>query len=211
MKNNYISKVFQWLFLGLIITFGLGYYMSTNESTLLFAYEHYIMFIILELGCGFGLTFFINKLSDGLTKIFYILFAGLTGVTFGSIFIIYEMSSIMWVVLATAIIFGVFGFIGKSIKKDLTGFGTFLLIALLSMLVLTFLNMFILKEALDLTIALVSVVIFAGYITFDINRIVKMSDFNPDEKYAVYGAFQLYLDIINIIIDLLRIFGNRRD
>ena len=87
----------------------------------------------------------------------------------------------------------------------------FLTIALLGMIVLSIINIFVLNEALDMTVTFVSILIFSGYIIFDINHIIKMSDAQLEEKYAIFGAFQLYLDIINIIIDLLRLLGNHRD
>ncbi len=67
------------------------------------------------------------------------------------------------------------------------------------------------NQALDFTICVVGIVIFVGYIIFDINRIIQMRDMNLEDKYAIFAAFQLYLDIINIIVYLLRLFGRRND
>ena len=211
MKNNFISKVFQWLALGLVVTFGLGYAITLSEDVVITVVNSLGIIAILELVAGFCLSLLINKISDTMAKILYLLYAALTGVTFSTIFLSFEMSSIIYVFLATAIIFGLFGFIGKKIKMDLSGFGTFLLISLLGMIILEIVNLFILNQALDMTVSLVTVLIFVGYIVFDINRIIKLEVMNPDEKYAVFGAFQLYLDIINIIIRLLRLFGKNRD
>ena len=211
MRNNFISKVFQWLALGLIITFGVGYALTLNEEAMTLVVNNYFLVIILELISGFGLSIFINKMSNTTAKILYLLYAALTGVTFMTIFLMFEVNSIIWVFVATAIIFGIFGLIGKKIKINLSGFGSFLLFALLGMIVLSIVNIFILNEALDMTIALVSLLIFVGYIVFDINHIIKMSEMNLEEKYAIFGAFQLYLDIINIIVELLRLFGRERD
>jgi len=211
MKNNFISKVFQWLFIGLLVTFGLGYAITLNTEITLTLLENFGIVALAELIVGFILSLAINKMSNKTAKLLYLAYAALSGVTFTVIFLAFEASSILWVFLATAVIFGLFAFIGKKIKIDLSGFGTFLLISLLGMLVLTIINMFILNEALDLTICFVSIFIFVGYIVFDINRIMKMNEMNLDEKYAIFGAFQLYLDIINIIIKLLKLFGKSRD
>ena len=211
MKNNFISKVFQWLFIGLLVTFGLGYAITLNTEITLTLLENFGIVALAELIVGFILSLAINKMSNKTAKLLYLAYAALSGVTFTVIFLAFEASSILWVFLATAVIFGLFAFIGKKIKIDLSGFGTFLLISLLGMLVLTIINMFILNEALDLTICFVSIFIFVGYIVFDIKRIMKMNEMNLDEKYAIFGAFQLYLDIINIIIKLLKLFGKSRD
>lgn len=211
MRNDFVSKVFQWLCIGLLITFGGGYALSLNETLALNIANAYLFIILAELVCGFGLSLFIRKMSDSVAKIFYILYAALTGVTFMAVFLFYDLQSIMLVFLATAVIFGVCGLIGKKLKINLSSFGMFLVIALIGIIVLSIINIFVGSEPLDLTISLVSVVIFSGYIIYDINRIMRIGEIQVEEKYAVFGAFQLYLDIINIILDLLRIFGKERD
>lgn len=211
MKNKFISKVFQWLCLGLFISFGLGYAITLNEDILITLLNGFTLIMIAEVVVGLIFTFRLHKMSDTTAKILYILYSALTGVTFSVIFLTFEVSSILWVLLATAIIFGIFSFIGTKLKIDLTGFGTFLLISLLGMIVLSIINIFLLNAALDMTICFVSILIFSGFITYDINRIIKLSKLQLEEKYAVFWAFQLYLDIINIILDLLNLGGKRKD
>ena len=210
MKNNFISSVFRWLFIGLAITFGIGYAITLNENLVYNLLMNWTLIIVAELLVGLGLSIFINKMSDSTAKFLYLVYAALTGVTFSVIFLAFEVTSILWVFVATAVIFGIFGLIGKNIKIDLSGFGTFLLISLLGMLVLALINAFVANAALDLTICFVTLLIFVGYIVFDINRIMRLSNSQLDEKYAIFWAFQLYLDIINIIIKLLRLFGKRK-
>lgn len=210
MKNNFISSVFRWLFIGLAITFGIGYAITLNENLVYNLLMNWTLIIVAELLVGLGLSIFINKMSDSTAKFLYLVYAALTGVTFSVIFLAFEVTSILWVFVATAVIFGIFGLIGKNIKIDLSGFGTFLLISLLGMLVLAIINAFVANAALDLTICFVTLLIFVGYIVFDINRIMRLSNSQLDEKYAIFWAFQLYLDIINIIIKLLRLFGKRK-
>lgn len=210
MKNNFISSVFRWLFIGLAITFGIGYAITLNENLVYNLLMNWTLIIVAELLVGLGLSIFINKMSDSTAKFLYLVYAALTGVTFSVIFLAFEVTSILWVFVATAVIFGIFGLIGKNIKIDLSGFGTFLLISLLGMLVLAIINAFVANAALDLTICFVTLLIFVGYIVFDINRIMRLSNSQLDEKYAIFWAFQLYLDIINIIIKLLRLFGRRK-
>ena len=210
MKNNFISKIFRWLFIGLAITFGLGYAITLSEDLVNILLMNWTIIIVAELLVGLGLSIFIRRMSDSLAKILYLAYAALTGITFSVIFLAFELSSIIWVFLATAIIFGILGLVGKNIKIDLSGFGTFLLIALISMLFLTLINIFIANQTLDLTICFESLLIFMGYITFDINRIMKLGQLQQEEKYAIFWAFQLYLDIINIIIKLLKLFGKRK-
>lgn len=211
MKNKFLSKVFLWLGIGLFISFGLGYAITLNEDIMTTLLNNFTIITIVEIVVAIIFGFRINKMSNTTAKILYLTYSALTGVTFSIIFLAFEITSILWVLLATAIIFGVFALIGAKLKINLSGFGTFLLIALLGMLILYILNIFLLNSALDMTISFVSIFIFAGFITYDINRIIKMNKFQLDEKYAVFWAFQLYLDIINIILDLLNLSGNHRD
>ncbi len=211
MKNQFLSKVFLWLGIGLFVSFGLGYAITLDLDLLFTLIDNFTIITILEVVIAIVFSLMLNKLSDTVAKILYLVYSALTGVTFSVIFMAFEMSSILWVLLATAIIFGVFALIGSKLKMDLSGFGTFLLIALFGMIILSLINMFVLDAALDMTICFVSILIFSGFITYDINRILKLSKFQIEEKYAVFWAFQLYLDIINIILDLLSLGGKRKD
>ena len=211
MKNKFISKVFAWLCIGLLITFGIGYGVTLNVELPYLLLSNWGIISIIEVISCVVLTIFINKMSNTTAKILYLLHCALTGVTFTAVFLVFELTTILWVILATAIIFGIFAVIGSKLKIDLSGFGTFLLIALLGLLVLTLLNIFLLDSALNMTISFVSIFVFSGYIAYDMNRIIKLSRFELDDKYAVFWAFELYLDIINIILDLLNLTGNSRD
>ena len=116
MKNNFISSVFRWLFIGLAITFGIGYAITLNENLVYNLLMNWTLIIVAELLVGLGLSIFINKMSDSTAKFLYLVYAALTGVTFSVIFLAFEVTSILWVFVATAVIFGVFGLIGKNIK-----------------------------------------------------------------------------------------------
>lgn len=211
MKNNFVSEVFKWLYLGLFVTFGLGYLFTLNYDLAYMLLSNFQVIAIAELIVGLVFILLFNRLSETTAKVLYLVYAALTGVTFTAIFIAFQVESILWIFLAAAVIFGVFGFIGKNIKMDLTGFGSFLLMSLLGMLALMLVNVFLGNNTLDLTICFVTLVIFIGYVVFDVNRIMKLGKLNPDEKLAVFWAFQLYLDIINIILKLIRLFGKRKN
>jgi len=211
MRNKFLSKVFLWLCIGLLVSFGLGYAITLDEAMFVTLINNYTIITIAEIIVAIVFSFTLHKLSNTMAKILYLAYSALTGVTFAVVFLTFEISSILWVLLATAIIFGIFALIGSKLKINLSGFGSFLLIALLGMIILTIINLFLLDSTLDMTICFVSILIFAGFITYDINRIINMSKLEIDEKYAIFWAFQLYLDIINIILDLLHSTGKRKD
>ena len=214
MKNDYLSKVFMNLFLGLLITFLTGYIISTNiESTYFFCVcsMPWILAII-EVVIAIILPVRIQRMSPTTAKILYFLYAGLTGLTFSSLFVYYQMSSLIWIFLMTSVMFGIFAFIGKTTKIDLTRYGIYLLMGLLAVLVLAMINIFVLNEALDMIGCTIGIVIFLGYTAYDMQRISMLNYYNlSEENMAVIGAFNLYLDFINIFIKLLRIFGKSND
>ena len=135
----------------------------------------------------------------------------LTGLTFSFIFVAYEMSSIIFIFLVTAILFGIFAIIGKFTKMDLSRIGTYLFMGLLGILILYVVNIFIANETLDMVACIISIVIFLGYIAYDVQRILRSDYQIEDRNLAIIGAFSLYLDFINIFIDLLNLFGNSKD
>lgn len=207
------SKIFMWLCLGLVITFGVGYVVQSNENIIynLFSGGKYIIIWIAEIAVALFLGFRIRKMSTTTATILYLLYTALTGLTFSTIFIAYELTSIIWVFAVTAIVLFLFGLIGYKTNLDLTKIGTFLLIGLLSLIVLIIVSLFLDSETFNLGITILSLFIFVGYIAYDV-QVIKKQLYGIDnlENFAIYGAFQLYLDFINIFLDLLRLFGKER-
>ena len=210
-NNNLFSKIFAWLAVGLFISFGVGYYISTNVNLMSQLFDKYFIWIILELAFAFGLSFFIRKLSKTMTVVLYILYCITTGLTFSSIFVVYEISSIMLVFLVTAIVFALLAIYGYFTNKDITKIGNLLLFGLLGIIILTVINFIFKSSSFDLLLTIISIIIFMGFIIYDIHIIKRKLYDIEEDKLVVYGAFQLYLDFINLFLDLLRLFGNSKD
>lgn len=213
MENRIYSKMFNWLFIGLLITFISGYSLSLNETLLMNILSIGVFpIIIVELIIAFAMGFFIKKLSPLMTKIFYIIYSIITGVAFGTIFLAYRMDSIISIFLVAALLFGLLAFYGYKTKKDITKIGTLLFVALLASLIVSVLNVFIFKSSgLEFGLSLLIIIVFLGYVAYDMNNIKYFVNELDEDKAAVYGAFQLYLDFINIFIRLLELFGKRND
>lgn len=211
MKNEFLSKVFGWFGVGLFVTFIVAYFVSTSVEALTFIFSGatYWIIFILELGIAIFLSARIHNMSSGLAKGLYIGYSALTGLTFSSIFVVYELTSIIWIFLASAIIFILFSWIGKSTKIDLSKFGIYLVVALLGAIVLEIINIFLMNQVLDMTLCIVVLVIFVGYVAYDIQKILQRYD--ETDNMAIIGAFDLYLDFINIFLRLLQLFGKERD
>jgi len=205
------SKVYMWLCLGLLVTFGIGYFVQENVSLLSFIFSNnlYFLIIIAEVILALVLSVRIHKMSSRTATILYLVYTALTGLTFSSIFVVYELQSIIYIFLVTAIVLFVFALIGYKTDIDLSKLGTILLIGLIAVILLSIVSIFV--EGLNLGLTILSLVIFIGYIAYDVQMIKKRLYYSDnDDSLAIYGAFQLYLDFINVFIDLLRLFGKER-
>lgn len=212
MKNKIYSKMFGWLFIGLLITFVSGYALSLNEMVLNSVLAIGIIpIIVIELVVAVLMGFRIQKMKPLTAKICYILYSVVTGVTFSTIFIAFEMSSIIMVFLITALLFGLLAAYGYFTKRDVTKIGNMLFVALIAIIIISIVNIFLRSSSIELGISIISVIIFMGYVIYDMNNIKYLLSSLDDDKASVYGAFQLYLDFINIFIRLLELFGKKDD
>ena len=198
--NKIFSKIFFWMFIGLAITFGIGYYVSLNSNMLYNVFsKYYIFLVIAEIAVVIWLSARIRKMRPTTTKILFCLYSFLTGLTFSSIFVLYEITSIISIFGITAIIFLIFALIGYFTKIDLTKFGVYLFMGLLGVIICSIINMF-------------ALIIFIAYIAYDIQIIKRnLYTFEEQDNLAIFGALQLYLDFINIFLRLLQLFGRSRD
>ncbi len=213
-NNSFYSKVFGWLFVGILVTFVSAYIVSNSYDILdlIFNKSGYWVVIIAQFGLCIFLSARIHKMSQTTAIISYVFYTLLTGVTLSSLLLIFEMGSIIFVFLATALVFGIFALIGAKTKMNLASYGTFLLVALVSLIVLEIINMFMLNNTVDMVLCIVGIVIFIGYIAYDMQHIKAIKESGENStNLAILGAFELYLDFINLFVKLLRLFGKERD
>lgn len=214
MQNKIMSKTFIWMFIGLIVTFLTGFGVSHNETMIINIFKNstYLILAIIELVLVIVLSAKVRSMNKNTARIFFILYSFVSGLTFSSIFIVYELTSILYVFLLAAIIFLVFGLIGYFTKLDLTKIGTYLMMALLAVIICFIINIFTGSETFDLVLSIVSILIFIGFTAYDVQKIKLLAEENIEEdNLAIVGALNLYLDYINIFLHLLSIIGNSKD
>ncbi len=207
-------KVFLWLFVGLFVTFATGLYVSTNENMLynIFSTNAYWFIFVAEILVVIFLSARIQKMSSTTAIFAYLGYSVLSGLTFASIFVLFTVPSIMLTFGVASLLFLIFGLIGYFTHVDLSKWGMILLLGLVGIIIMSLVNIFLNVEMVDFIISIVAVVIFVGYIAYDIQKIKHLSGIITDEnKLAIIGALELYLDFINLFIHLLQILGNRRD
>lgn len=213
MENKIYSKVYLWLFIGLLVTFATGIYTSTNQNALevIFSGGFYWILVIVELGLAIFLSARIHKMQPTTAKVSYLLYTFFSGLTFSSLFVVYKLESIILVFAVTAILFLLFAIIGRYTKIDLSKIGTYLIMMLIGIILCTIINLFLQNSTFDIIISAISIVIFLGFIAYDVQKIKRLNGYLIEDNLAVIGAFELYLDFINIFIDLLRLFGKADD
>ena len=212
-SNKIFSKLFFWMFIGLAITFGIGYYTSVNANMLYNVFNTYYLFLVIaEIVVVIVLSARIRKMKPITAKILFCLYSFLTGLTFSSIFVVYQLTSIVYVFGITSLIFLIFALIGYFTKIDLTKLGVYLFMMLLGIIICSLINIFVGSQTFDLVLTIICLVVFIAYIAYDIQIIKRNLYIIPEEdNLAIYGALQLYLDFINIFLRLLQLFGRSRD
>lgn len=212
-ENNVYYKMFTWLAVGLLITFISGYSLSLNKELLYNVLAiGMIPIVVIELLIAVFMGFRIKKMSPLTTRICYIVYSITTGITFGVIFLEYKLTSIIVIFLTTAILFGLLSLYGYITKKDLTKLSTILVVGLISIILVSILNILVFKSSsLEIMLSILSIIIFLGFIAYDMHNVKYLVNTIDEDKAAVYGAFQLYLDFINLFIRLLELFGKNKD
>ncbi len=170
--------------------------------------------MLAPLGMVFYLSARISSMSVSAAQISFWIFAGLMGLSLSSVFLIYTGASITQTFFVTAIAFGGLSLYGYTTKRDLTAFGSFLIMGVIGLLVASVVNIFMQSSAMQFVISVLGVLIFAGLTAYDTQRIKEMYYVGDAAataaKKAIIGALALYLDFINMFMFLLQFLGNRR-
>jgi FtsH-binding integral membrane protein len=163
----------------------------------------------------FAMSFGQERMSEGTLKALFFAYAGLLGASLSTIFITYTDASIAQVFFGTAAGFAALSLYGYTTKKDLSGFGTFLIMGLIGLIVASIVNLFLGSSTMNLVISVIGVLIFAGLTAYDTQKIKSMYSYVAGTdmmgKVVIMGALNLYLDFINMFLFLLRLFGSSRD
>ena len=216
-SSIFLAKVFNWMAVGLGLTGVVA--LLTAESGLamrIVGSPIFLGLIIGELALVFFLSARVEKLQAGTAAGLFYGYAILNGVTLSVIFLAYTRSSIAATFFITAGMFGAMAVYGMVTKRDLSGFGSFLFMGLIGIIIASIVNIFLKSSSLYWVISLIGVFIFTGLTAYDVQKIKNMGEkgiLNQGQsaikKGAIMGALALYLDFINLFLMLLRFFGNR--
>lgn len=214
----HMNKVYATMSVGMLLTGGVAWAVGTNDAMMAAIYGTALKWVVIfaPLVMVFAFGALINRLSVAAAQLFFYVYASLMGLSLASIFAIYTGVSIAQTFLVTAIAFAGLSLYGYTTKRDLSGFGTFLMMGLIGILVASIVNIFLGSGALAFAISVIGVLIFAGLTAFDTQSIkneylqhAQMGDSEWLGKSAIMGALRLYLDFINMFMFLLQFLGNR--
>jgi uncharacterized protein len=213
----FLSKVYGWMFLGLLITSGTAVAVASSPlliETLIL--NRFLFWILLfgQLGLVFYLSARVQKMAPATAAGLFMLYSAMVGVTTSVILLMYTGASIVSTFVVTAGMFGALAVFGTVTKRSLAGVGQFMFMGLIGLILASIVGIFWQNDALQFVIAVVGVLVFTGLTAWDAQRLKHMAVALPDGRvgaFAVVGALSLYLDFINLFFFLLRFMGGRRN
>jgi FtsH-binding integral membrane protein len=217
-EHAFLASVYGWMSAGLALTAGVALFTVSTPALLQLILGNQIVFILLmvaQLGLVFGVSAAIDRISPATATGLFLLYAALTGLTLSVILLAYTGASIAGTFFVTAGMFGSMSLFGAVTKRDLSGWGSFLFMGLIGVVIASLVNIFLQSDGLSWVMAMVGVVVFTGLAAYDTNKLRALArrgfaDQAAERKSAIIGALALYLDFINLFLMLLRLFGRRR-
>jgi uncharacterized protein len=211
--NSAMARVYGHMSLAVVISMLASMLVASSPALMALLFGTGLKWVIMfaPLVAILGMSLAYEKMSKSTIQILLYAFAVLMGVSFATIFVVFQIGSIVSAFMGAAVLFGTLTFYGYFTKKDLSSWGTFLLVGLIAVILASIINIFIGSSALAMTISAIAILVFLGLTAYDTQRIREMVTYENDGKAEVMGALSLYLNFINIFLSLLQLFGNRND
>lgn len=225
--KKFIAQVFTFMFvaLGLSALFAYGFstspellgYLINDAGTGLNILGYIVMFsplgFVLLMSLGYAKFSYTGLLS------LFMIYAAITGISFGFILLAYSSASVVGCFLSASLMFGIMAIMGYTTKQDLTSFGKLMMMGLFGIIIATVINLFLHSETMDYVVSVIGVLVFTGLTAYDVQKLKHIGEGIEQEgipaveanKRSVMGALTLYLDFINLFLMLLRLFGGRKN
>lgn len=215
---GFMTQVYGWMTAGILLTAAVAIYVGNNPDLVAQIFTNQVFFwglILVQFGAVIFLSAMINRISVPAAAITFLMYSALTGLTMSLIFVVYTQQSIAMAFLTTACGFGGLSVYGYTTKRDLGPIGSFCMMGLFGLIGLMILSFFfpgMNSNSMQLTFSIAGLIIFAGLTAYDTQRIKSLPGAFPGTvgQQAIYGALLLYLDFINLFLNLLRLMGDRR-
>ena len=212
--NSAMGRVYGHMALAVITSMIVSFFVGHSAAMMEFFFTGVMKWVVIfaPLVAILAVSFAMDKFSKGALTIFLHGFAALMGLSFATIFVVYNMGSIVSAFMGAAVLFAVMSGYGYFTKKDLSGLGSLLFVGLIAIIIASIINIFIGSTVFQMVISAIGVIVFLGLTAYDTQKIREMVTVGGDTgKEEVMGALSLYLDFINLFLMLLQLFGGRKE
>jgi FtsH-binding integral membrane protein len=211
--NTAMSRVYGHMGLAVVTSMIVSFLIGTSPLLMAFFFTGAMKWIVIfaPLVAVLAISFAWEKFSKSALTAFLHGFAALMGLSFATIFVAFNMGSIVSAFMSAAILFGVMSFYGYFTKKNLDSIGQFMFIGLIAIIIASIVNIFIGSTVMQMVISAIAVIVFLGLTAYDTQKIRELVSDDNDGRAEVMGALTLYLDFINLFLSLLQLFGGRKD
>lgn len=214
----YTARTFGWMFAGLMTTFGIalaGYMTGLIFYVTYIPYWYYVL-LIAEVATVMFMSAKVNTISVGTARAMFFLYAALNGVVFSVYFLLFQLTSMVFVFALTGLFFGIMALMGRFMNLDFSRFRPFMMGGLLFLAAFWILSMFINLSQFEMIACTIGIFLFLGYTAYDTHKIKECyAYYSQDEamlaKASIFSALELYLDFINLFVYLLRVLGRKRN
>jgi len=211
--NSAMGRVYGHMSIAVIVSMIVSYFVGTSPELLAFFFTGVLKWIVIfaPLAAIFGVSYVLgNNPSKSVAQLCLHGFAGLMGLSFAVIFAVFAMGSIVSSFMGAAILFGVMSGYGYFTKRSLDSVGKFMFVGLIAIIIASIVNIFIGSTVMQMVISALAIIIFLGLTAYDTQKIREEVSLNTNDVVEVRGALTLYMDFINLFLNLLQIFGDRK-
>ena len=211
--NSAMAGVYKNMALAVLVSMLISHFVGTNAALMTFFFTGAMKWLVIfaPLIAVLGIGFAMEKVSKSTAYLMLYGFAALMGLSFSTIFVAYNMGSIVSAFMGAAVLFAVMSGYGYFTKKDLSGLGSLMFIGLIAIVIASVINIFIGSTVFQMAISAIAIIIFLGLTASDTQRIREMVSVDQNGNAEVAGALTLYLNFINLFLSLLQLFGERKD
>lgn len=218
-QQRFLVKVFSWMSLALVLTGCVSYYTSLNQDLLQMVFRSWWSIggiVVIELVLVATLVSLLEEMSSFQATVIFMVYAAINGFVLSAIFVVYTTASLVTCFFVTAGTFLAMAAYGYFTKRDLSGLGSFLFMALMGLIIAGVTNLLFRNETFDLIVSSIGVIVFTVFTAYDVQKIKESNIIGnegteEDHKEAIIGALTLYLDFINLFLYLLRFLGHKSD
>jgi len=211
--NSAMGRVYGHMSLAVLVSMFVSYFVGSSPELLQFFFTGFLKWIVIfaPLAAIFGVSYVLgNNPSKGVAQLCLHGFAALMGLSFATIFAVFTMGSIVSAFMGAAVLFGVMSGYGYFTKQSLDSVGKFMFVGLIAIVIASIVNLFLQSGPMAMVISALAIIIFLGLTAYDTQKIREELSVETSDSAEVRGALTLYMDFINLFINLLQLFGDRK-